>query len=48
MILVAGAVLITPGFITDTVGFALLIPAVREHLRKWGARRYGTGRTINL
>lgn len=48
MILVAGAVLITPGFITDAIGFALLIPAVRERLRKWGARRYGTGDTINL
>lgn len=29
----AGATLITPGFITDTVGFLLLIPAVREALR---------------
>ncbi len=29
----AGALLITPGFITDTVGFALLIPPVRAALR---------------
>lgn len=29
MILVAGALLLTPGFFTDAVGFALLIPAVR-------------------
>jgi UPF0716 protein FxsA len=48
MILVAGAVLITPGFITDTIGFLLLIPAVRERLRKWGVKRFGTGRTIDL
>jgi UPF0716 protein FxsA len=48
MILVAGAVLITPGFVTDAIGFALLIPPVRERLRLWAARRYGTGRTINL
>ncbi len=30
----AGATLITPGFITDALGFALLIPAVRDALRK--------------
>lgn len=29
----AGATLITPGFVTDTIGFLLLIPAVREILR---------------
>ncbi len=35
MILLAGALLITPGLITDSVGFALLIPLVRESLRGW-------------
>lgn len=30
MILFSGALLLTPGFFTDTVGFALLIPAVRS------------------
>ncbi|MGB7319464.1 MAG: FxsA family protein [Planktotalea sp.] len=30
MILVSGALLLTPGFFTDAVGFALLIPAVRS------------------
>jgi UPF0716 protein FxsA len=38
LILVAGAVLMTPGLLTDALGFALLIPQVRglikEHLRK--------------
>ncbi len=29
MILIAGAVLMTPGFLTDTIGFSLLIPSVR-------------------
>lgn len=29
----AGALLITPGFVTDTIGFALLIPPVRAGLR---------------
>ncbi|RBI77635.1 FxsA family protein [Roseovarius sp. TE539] len=30
MILVAGALLLTPGFFTDGVGFALLVPGVRR------------------
>ena len=30
----AGATLITPGFITDAIGFALLVPAVRDVLRR--------------
>ncbi len=29
----AGAMLITPGFITDAVGFSLLVPAFRDILR---------------
>lgn len=29
----AGALLITPGFLTDTIGFALLVPPVRAALR---------------
>jgi len=33
MILVAGAVLLTPGFLTDAVGFALLLPPVRAIIR---------------
>ena len=30
MILIAGALLLTPGFFTDSVGFALLMPLVRR------------------
>ena len=30
MILFAGALLLTPGFFTDAVGFALLMPPVRQ------------------
>lgn len=48
MILVAGALLVTPGFMTDAVGLALLIPAVRESLRVWAVRRYSPGPTITL
>ncbi|SPJ23183.1 FxsA family protein [Palleronia abyssalis] len=32
MILFAGALLLTPGFFTDAVGFSLLIPGVRKRL----------------
>ena len=39
MILVAGALLLTPGFITDIVGFSLLVPPVREAIRRWAIRR---------
>jgi UPF0716 protein FxsA len=46
MILVAGALLITPGFLTDIVGFSLLSPAIREALRKWGAKRWSNRVTV--
>ena len=35
MILVAGALLLTPGFFTDGVGFLLLIPAFRSAAFRW-------------
>lgn len=33
LILIAGALLLTPGFLTDTIGFLLLAPAVRQVVR---------------
>lgn len=35
MILFSGALLLTPGFFTDAVGFALLIPAIRAGLYRF-------------
>ena len=35
MILASGLLLLTPGFFTDAVGFALLVPPVRLALFKW-------------
>ncbi len=35
MILFAGALLLTPGFFTDAVGFALLVPAFRRAAFRW-------------
>jgi UPF0716 protein FxsA len=37
-ILLAGLMLLTPGFFTDAVGFALLIPPLRHALRRYLAR----------
>jgi UPF0716 protein FxsA len=42
MILVAGALLLTPGFMTDLVGFGLLVPGVREAIRQWYLARHGS------
>lgn len=40
MILVAGAVLLTPGVITDILGFCLLIPPIRAVLKKLVIARF--------
>lgn len=40
MILVGGALLLTPGFLTDLVGFSLMVPTIREQLRRYLVRRY--------
>lgn len=46
LILIAAAVLLTPGIVTDAVGFALLVPATRRHVRRrlgsWLRRRLGS------
>lgn len=39
LILVAGILLLTPGFFTDTVGLLLLLPPVRDKLISYGAAR---------
>ncbi len=40
LFLVAGAVLLTPGLITDIAGFLLLVPAVRRAVRRWLVARF--------
>jgi UPF0716 protein FxsA len=40
LILVAGIVLVTPGILTDVLGFLCLVPALRRRLRSWLAERY--------
>ena len=39
MILFSGALLLTPGFFTDAVGFALLVPQVRTAVFRWAKSR---------
>ncbi len=46
MILVAGAVLVTPGVLTDLLGFALLIPPFRRAIRRWLAGRIRARMTL--
>ena len=40
MIVIAGAFLVTPGFLTDVVGFLLLVPPVREAARRAVTSRF--------
>ena len=39
LIVIAGLVLITPGFLTDSAGFMLLIPATRNSIKYWLRRQ---------
>ena len=40
LILVAGAVLLTPGFLTDAIGFVLLFPGTRLPIKRWLRHRF--------
>lgn len=42
-ILAAGALLLTPGFVTDAAGLALMVPPVRAVLGRWLWRAVATG-----
>ena len=55
MILFAGALLLTPGFFTDAVGFALLVPGIRAAAYRWLSKRvvvqtmtYGPGQRADM
>ena len=45
-VLVAGAFLISPGFITDALGFLLLVPGVRGLIHRYLVQRLSTRFTI--
>ncbi len=40
MIFVAGALLLTPGILTDLFGFSLLLPFLRPFYRRWLVKRF--------
>jgi UPF0716 protein FxsA len=50
LLLVAGVLLLVPGFVTDAFGLLLLLPPVRAGIRTWLRRRWtrgdGTGRYV--
>jgi UPF0716 protein FxsA len=55
MIIFGGALLLTPGFLTDILGLLLLLPPTRAVLRRWIVRRavgrvtfggFGTSQTV--
>lgn len=39
MLLIGGALLLTPGFVTDAIGFVCLLPGLRQPLAEWLIRR---------
>lgn len=43
MIAFAAALLLTPGLLTDALGFLLLIPYTRELMRKYLAKKFASG-----
>ncbi len=40
LIFAAGLLLLTPGFLTDGVGFLLLVPSARTHIQRWLQTRF--------
>ena len=47
LILVAGIFLLTPGFLTDSIGFMLLIQTTRTLIKFWLQRRFKTKNMSN-
>ncbi len=47
MLLVGGALLLTPGFITDAMGFTCLLPGLRRPIARWIIRQ-GVLKAINV
>jgi len=41
LLVMAGALLLTPGFVTDTIGFLLLVPPLRKVLIHWFISKSG-------
>jgi UPF0716 protein FxsA len=48
LILVAGAVLLTPGVLTDALGLSLLFPPTRRIYRRWLIRRFQSAASVQF
>ena len=47
-LLIAGAFLLTPGFVTDGFGAALLLPPLRRAIQRWALKRLMARGTIDV
>ncbi len=47
-LLIAGAFLLTPGFVTDGFGAALLLPPLRRAIQRWAMKRLMARGTIDV
>ena len=47
MLLVGGALLLTPGFVTDAIGFTCLLPGLRRPIARWIIRQ-AAFRSLNI
>ena len=48
LLILAGALLLTPGFFTDAIGFALLVPAVQRAVGRFLARRLAESKHVHV
>ena len=48
LLIVAGAFLLTPGIITDTIGFLLFVPFLRRRIAHWVLRKFLTVATVHV
>ncbi|MEO1608608.1 MAG: FxsA family protein [Pseudomonadota bacterium] len=48
LIVIAGALLLTPGIITDVIGFSLLVPQLRQRVAIWGLERFLIKATVHV
>jgi UPF0716 protein FxsA len=47
-LLVAGLLLLVPGFVTDIAGLLLLLPPVRWLAKRWSGRRFGSSPSASV
>ena len=47
-LLIAGTFLLTPGILTDSFGFLLLIPPIRHFIAKWCLKRFVSSASVHV